>query len=541
MRDKALSEEAEYVWSDAHLIDACAFAERMPHVKGFEGHIVLEPVQVWWMAGIFAFREAETGLRWVRNASLWVPRKNGKTSVAAPILLFVSLCEGEVGAEATISAGSEKQANIPYNIIRAMFREMPEFCEFYRVHDTRDGTDFRATGGKINIATAKASNLDGYNPSIVLAEELHAQSQEVIGVLKTAMGSRRAPLFLSISTAGRDATAAAFDDWRASLAILEGRLKADRTFTVIYTGSKEDVDRKFDLATIEKLNPMWGVSLNPVSIEEEIAEARKSEAKLQEYKRTRLNVWSRAAGNLISVEAWNRCEDLALKLEAFRGYPIFCGIDLASRSDLNAAVFLTIVDEKVYIVGKYWLPKEADRMSDDRFADSFFAWSEDPNGWLTLTPGNYIDFRVVLADVLATLEGHNVIAVAVDDYQANLLAKEIEDKGYPVFLVKKNAFTLTPSTEDIIARVNDPELFAHDGNPVTTWCAGNVVGHYDHNDNVLPRKEKKGSRANIDGVDALVMANALRIDWQAGVLGLNKKEREMPNPYLQRGLAGSAA
>jgi phage terminase large subunit-like protein len=134
-----------------------------------------------------------------------------------------------------------------------------------------------------------------------------------------------------------------------------------------------------------------------------------------------------------------------------------------------------------------------------------------------------------------------VRGIGLDDYQANLMAKEIEDAGYPVFIVPKRAKYLTQSTEDLIARVNDPKLLQHDGNPISAWCAGNVTGHWDANDNVLPKKERPGSKANIDGIDALIVGNALRIDWEAGVLGLSEKARDVPNPYLSRGLAGAAA
>ena len=357
-------------------------------------------------------------------------------------------------------------------------------------------------------------------------------------MLKTALGSRAAPLDLGISTAGRDINSAAFDDWRFCQQVLAGRLKAPRLFSAMYAGTEDDKAKRFDLKVIEKLNPLWGVSLNPVSIEEEITEGRKSESKLQEYLRTRANIWARAAGNLISMEAWDRCADPLLVLEALKGFPIYVGVDLASRSDLNAAAFIAQVGDRVYAVILYWIPEKAERLKDDRFADSFLGWHG--KGHIEFTPGGFIDYRVILRRILAMLDGHHVIGVGLDDYQANLMSVMIEDEGYRTFIVPKTARNLTASTEDLIARVSDPELFQHDGNPVSAWCAGNVVGHWDANDNVLPKKEKKGSKANIDGMDALIIANALRIDDEAGVLGSPDKGKEKPNPYAKRGLAGES-
>src|SRR5919206_230645 len=202
MRRQALAGEAEFVWSDEHLIDVCDFIEKLPHVKAFTGTITLEPVQCFWLAGIFAFRERETGLRWTRSASLWVPRKNGKTSLSVGVVLYCANFEGEPGAEVVISAGSEEQANIPYGLIRKTLEK-----------------------------------------------------------------------------------------------------------------DEEDKDNRFDERVLEKLNPLWNVSLYPAAIDEEIFEARKSESKLQEFLRTRLNIWTRAAGSLISVEKWGACADRRLNLD----------------------------------------------------------------------------------------------------------------------------------------------------------------------------------------------------------------------------------
>jgi phage terminase large subunit-like protein len=66
---------------------------------------------------------------------------------------------------------------------------------------------------------------------------------------------------------------------------------------------------------------------------------------------------------------------------------------------------------------------------------------------------------------------------------------------------------------------------------------GNVVGFYDANGNVLPKKEKKDSKASIDGVDAIINANAARMADEAGFIDSGVKA-ELPNPYLQRGLLG---
>lgn len=539
MVGEARTGKAAFVFSSGHVCDVCSFIEKLPHVRGFTGTILLEPVQCFWLSAIFGFRDRGTLSRYVREASLWVPRKNTKTILSVGIALFCANCEGETGAEIVIAAGSETQAHIPYNALRDMLEKDPELRQAFGAHDTRDFTEFKKTGGSVQLGTSRAKNLDGYNPHMILAEELHAQNQDVIGVLRTAQAARSNPLNLSISTAGRDVGSAAYTDWLHCKAVLEGRLKSPRLFTVIYAATKDDEARRYDARMIEAVNPMYGVALTPTGIETEIMESRKSESKLQEYKRTRLNIWSRAAGNLISVEDWDRCADPKLKLDVFRGYPVYVGLDLAARLDLNAASYMVQVDQTVYATSMYWLGRNCPRMKDDKFADAFLKWSTD--GYLRLTDafgGQYVDFRTILAEIIAELKGHNVVGIGVDDQQANMMAAELETAGYEIFIFRKNARQITPATEDLVGRTTDTTLLQHDGNPITSWCAGNVVGRWDSNENVLPKKETPRSTANIDGIDALIMANSLRMAHHGGTL--HKNDKVAPdNPYMTRGLAGT--
>lgn len=529
-----------YSFSMAHVVDACDFLEKLPHVKGFEGTVLLEPVQCWWVAGIFGFRDRDTGLRWVRQATLLIPRKNGKSLLSSGIAMFCATCEGEPGAEVIISAGSEEQALKVYGPIRAMIDLEPDLRMQYGAVTNRDKTEFKKTGGYIQPVATVAKNNDGFNPHVVIAEELHAQKQDVVSVLASAQGARRQPLFLSIGTAGRKAEGPAYDDMRQCQAVLLGRMSAPRMFVAMYLPDKDDDGQHFDQTLIEKLNPLYGVSLQEASIEKEMRDARQSPANLNEYKRTRLNIWSRAAGNLIEPEKWDDCADPALQLELLRGFPMYVGLDLASRNDLSAASFLVKVGDTLYQVAKFWIGRNVPRMKDDRFADAFNKWVDD--GFLEATDlhgGTFVDPDAILELTLQMMKGHNVIGVALDDYQANHLASKIERTGVPTYIVRKNAKALTQSTNDLISRCGNPRLLQHDGNPVMGWCAANVVGHYDQNSNVLPKKESPNSLSSIDGFDAMVLANAIRLDDEAGVLG--QEEDAKPNPYLNRGLLGVEA
>lgn len=535
MLQEAKKPACEYYFSPNHVADICGFTESLQHSKGFEGYIVLEPVQIWWLAACFGFREKDTDRRWVREIALWVPRKNGKTELVKSIVLYCLNYEGERGADGAICAGSENQARIPYKAITSTLDAEPDLKDWLIAKHTLEKAVFKRTGAELLLLAGRAPNLDGLNPHIVLAEEVHAQHQEVIGVLKTAQGARTQPMWVGISTAGRSTVGAAYDGWRSDQQILEGKVQASRVFVAMYEPDDGDADRRFDPQVVEKLNPLYGVALQAASLETEVREARKSPSKLQEYLRTRLNVWARAAGNLLSVEKWNACGDPTLDLDAFKGYPLYVGFDLASAGDLNSAAFEVEVEGTLYVITRHWIPERSPRFDDDRFSDQFTHWRD--TGALTVTKGTHVHHPTILHDVLKMIEGHNVAGLAFDRFQADYLMGEMEGLAYPVFTVSKSARDITRATDDLIARHQDTARLQHDANPVTSWMAGNVVGYYDQNDNVMAKKEKQGSPMSIDGIDATINGNAARMADDAGIMGEGVK-KIVPNPYLTRGLAG---
>lgn len=463
-----------------------------------------------------------------------IPTHN--TELAKIVVTYCQNFEGEPGAEGVIIAGSERQADIPFKAIRHIVDTVGDLREWLLAKGTDEEIRFRRTNAVLKLLAGRAPNLDGLNPHVVLAEEVHAQNQDVIGVIKTSQGARLQPLWLGISTAGRNATGPAYDGWKSDQQVLEGKLRADRVFIAMYAADAEDEEQRFDPIVVEKLNPLYGVSLNPTSLETEEREARKSEAKLQEYKRTRLNIWSRAAGNLFSTEKWDACADPKLTLDAFKGYPMFVGLDLASHSDLNAACFLVCVEEVLYAVFMYWVPERSARFTDDRYADQFAAWKRD--GFLNTTKGSHVHHPTIRNDVLEMVRGHNVAGFAFDQHQADYLMGEVEAEGYTAYIVPKVARHITRATDDLVTRHIEPERFQHDGNPISSWCAGNVVAHRDANDNVLPKKEQRGSKQSIDGMDALITANAARLSAEAGMIETAGLKVQKADVYLTRGLLG---
>lgn len=528
MLAKAESGRASYYFSPEHVVDVCDFVEKIPHVEGYHGYIVLEPWQIFACAAIYGFRRKASGARLVRFASIWVPRKNGKSLLAAALCLYNLTCEGEPGPSVYVSAGTEEQAWKVYGPAKAIVDRDEDFRTQFELKATRDQISCAATNGELKTIASVGEHQDGHNPSMVCAEEMHAQKADVIGVMRSSFGARRNPLFLTISSAGRRAFGVGWEEWKFCQKVLLGQIPgSDHYFALIYTLDEDDLENPLSDIAIRKANPNFCVSVHQDIVQEALVETKKSPSARAEFLRTRLNVWARGGGNLIFPEHWQKCRVDGLKIDDFEPYKGWIGCDLASRNDLAAVgIMFEPVAGLVAVFNRYYLCEDAPIFENEDYGAIYREWID--KGWLTITPGGMIDFNIILADVIELCNRFKIQGIGVDDYQANLFVKALEKHRVPVWVVQKNAKTLTEPTDEFLARVRSATL-AHDGNPVTEWCAMNVVGDRDVHGQILPKKASKDSLDKIDGIDALIVANTLRVAPPEGEPG---------HPYNERGLMG---
>lgn len=530
MVEQAESGKAPYFWSPMDVVDVCSFEERMPHVEAFEGLLELQPWQIFGNAGIWGLRRKDTGARLVRYASEWVPRKHGKSLRSATRLHYCMTCEGEVGPTGYIGAATENQANRVFAPARALVDKCENFADAFAVKTTSKFIRYETNGGLVEKLTSIGENQDGYNPHIVVMEELHAQKYDVYQVMRSAFGARKNPLFMTISTAGRRAGGLGYDVWKFMQRVLKAQQNnADHIFALMYTIDENDRDRLTDMDVVAKANPNLGVSVDPAIVIEYKAEAQGSPSERREFERTRFNIWSRAAGNLIDIEKWDACKNEHIRLDRFKGRKAWIGADLASRNDLAAVSILFEYKGVLVVFTRYYICEEAPAFELEEYSAMYQEWVDD--GWLTVTPGGYIDFDVIQADIEAMAEDFDVESIGFDDYQANQTVGSLEKKNLPAVTVRKNAKTYTEPTDELLARINSKKpLIVHDGNPITAWCAGNVVGHYDELGQVLPKKDKTQPHEKIDGFDSLLIANIVRM---AG-----KEVKDNSSVYNKRGVRG---
>jgi phage terminase large subunit-like protein len=499
---RAIAGEEPWAFDAALAHDAMAFAVALPNTKGpWAGKpIELMPWQALLFAALFGFVERDTDTRRYRQAVVFVPKGNGKTTIAAPISIYMTFADGEGGAEGYAAAVTRDQARILFEAAQNMLRQAPRVARELGLRIAVNAISAAATASRFMPISSDAKTLDGLNVQIAMCDEIAShKTAEVYDALRTAMGKRRHPLLLSISTATGNTAGIGKQLWDYSVRVLEGAQSDDRLFALLYT--IDDGDDPWAEETWIKANPGWGVSVVPDAVRGIMRQARNNPAQEAAARTRHLNMWLGADEALFSMRAWHACADRDLQLHQLEGGECHVAVDLASKTDLAAVAIVFPEPEGRYTVfARCYLNKAAVMEARN---PSYPGWAAE--GSLIVTPGNETDFGTIEDDLVELCRRFRVLSLAYDPWSATQLAQRLAAQGVPVVEFRMNTQNLSEPTKELDAAIRSGRL-RHDGNGVLAWCVSNVVGHYDARSNVFPRRAREDQK--IDAAVAVIMAVA---------------------------------
>ena len=511
LEELAAAERGEFAFrfEIARAEEVCFFIEDLPHIRGRwrTKNLVLEPWQYFILTTVFGWVD-ENGNRRFRQVYVEVPRKNGKSSLLAGVGLYMLAADGEQGAECYSLATKREQALAVWTVARFMALRQPAMCKTHGV-EVRARSILADGGASFFQALSSDENgLDGLNPHFAGIDELHAhKTRTVHDVMDSATGARAQPLMWEITTAGSDLSGICYEVRDYLIKVLEKTHEDPQVFGIIYGVDKEDIEAQdwFNERLWRKANPNYGISVNPLDFHRKARKAKATPSALSEFLRKGLDVWTQVDSPWMDMAAWNACEDRTLSLESFKAEHCWIGEDLASKVDIAAKVRVFDVNGTVYVLtGKdsFYVPESAVNESNNA---SYPGWAQA--GYLTVTPGNIIDFEYIEESLREDAKRFEVSAVGYDPHQATKHATQMMGEGFPMIEVRQTVLSLSEPMKEFEALVLSGRL-KHDGNPVLTWMVSNVVAHYDVKDNIYPRKAMPTKK--IDGVIAIIMALALR-------------------------------
>lgn len=492
----------------------CRFLERMPHVKGEWARkkqtVKLEPWQCFKTISIFGWRRKKGGRRRFRQAWIFEPRKNAKSTWAAGVGLYMLAADGEAGAEVYSGATSKSQAFEVFGPAQKMARKLPDFRAHFGVEVNASNINIVERGSRFEPLIGKPG--DGASPSCSITDEYHEHpTPEQYDTMITGMGARAQPLAIVITTAGDNIAGPCYDLLLDLRKILEGTVVDEETWGIEYAADPED-DWTLP-ATLAKANPNLNVSVDGDYLRARQLEAIRNPRNQARFKTKHLNLWVSSRSAYFNIHTWNTCRGAPKLEEMPEGADVYVGLDLASTSDLCALELLFPLENGNYIRhGFHYLPED---VALDDANEKYKAWAIAEK--LRLTEGNTTDYGVIKRDVLEIHERFRIKAFGYDNYQANMLATELGGEGVPVMKYNMNVGTMSQPMKELDAMMKSRKLL-HDCAPTDpmSWMISNVVAKPDAKDNVYPRKERDENK--IDGPVALIVAVGLELAARAGAL-----------------------
>ena len=448
---------------------------------------------------IFGWKR-EDGTRKYRIAYIEIPRKNGKSTMAAGFALCLLTNDGEPGAEVYSAAADREQAAIVFEEAKAMVEASPELSEI--CDPFKRSIAVPSTRSSYRVLSRDAFTKHGLNAHGVVFDEVHAQpDRELWDVLKTSMGARRQPLMVAITTAGydKDSLCAELHDYARK--VLDGTIEDPSFFAYIAAADPED-DWQAE-STWAKANPGIGVTVKLEYLREEAKRAAEMPAYENTFKRLHLNLWTEQDVRWLSLDTWDKCGE-SVDVAALAGRTCYGGLDLASTNDLAAFVldFPDGEDPEFHDqLAWFWIPRDNVLAKIKRDGVRYDVWIKQ--GLITATEGNVIDYGSIEKTIDEVAQRFNIKEIAYDRWGATEMIQRLQDGGMNVIPFGQGFASMSPATKEFEKLLLSRRI-RHGGNPVLRWMAGNVVVRQDPAGNLKPDKSK--SKNKIDGIVASIMA-----------------------------------
>ncbi len=514
--------QAAGCWFDAAAAQKALdfFPECLRHVEGdMAGKpFVLERWQQAIVGNLFGWQRRDAKGRVVRRyreAVIMVPRKNGKTPLVAGIALFVLFCDVEAGQQDYIAAGDREQAGMLFRQAKGMVEQEPELrsrCRIYggKAEAGQSRSIVREDAASfLRVVSADGKTKHGGTTHLAVIDELHVQpDRELVDVLETSMASenRKQPLFISVTTAGHDRQSICYEKYtKARMVRDNGGDKAkpgyDPTFLpVIYEALPED--DWTDETVWAKANPNLGVSVSLDYLRQKCQQAKEFPDFENTFRQLHLDQWTEQATRWLSLAAWDECGRVAVDPAALVGRECWGAFDLASTQDLTAAVLaFPDPDGGVTLLPRFWVPSDMVRRKDLARETHYRTWER--LGLLVVTEGDWCDYTVVEADLIAWRNLYAIREMAYDPREASMLAQRLQSAGFSVVPFQQSFANYNEPVKRFEQLVGEGKL-RHGNHAVLNYCAANVALARNVAGLRLPSKATSGGK--IDGIVAALMA-----------------------------------
>lgn len=505
---------------------AVAFIENLCHTKGTWAGKPFELID--WQEQIIRdlFGTLKpNGYRQFNTAYIEIPKKQGKSELAAAVALLLTCGDGEERAEVYGCAADRQQAAIVFDVAADMVRMCPALSKRVKILASQKRLIYTPTNSFYQVLSAEAYSKHGFNIHGVVFDELHTQpNRKLFDVMTKGSGdARMQPLYFLITTAGTDTHSICYETHQKAKDIIEGR-KIDPTFYPVIYGADESDDWT-DPKVWKKANPSLDITVGIDKVKAACESAKQNPGEENAFRQLRLNQWVKQAVRWMPMEKWDKCA-FAVDEDELEGRVCYGGLDLSSTTDITTFVlvfppslggaasvprlgdgFATSCcppldeDDKYIILPYFCIPEDNLTLRVNRDHVPYDVWERQ--GYLQTTEGNVVHYGFIEQFIERLGERFNIREIAFDRWGAVQMVQNLEGMGFTVVPFGQGFKDMSPPTKELMKLVLEQKI-AHGGHPVLRWNMDNIYIRTDPAGNIKADKEK--STEKIDGAVATIMA-----------------------------------
>ena len=394
------------------------------------------------------------GYRQFNTAYIEIPKKQGKSELAAAVALLLLCGDGEERAEVYGCAADRNQAKIVFDVAVDMVRFCPALAKRVKILESQKKLVYKPTNSSYQVLSADVANKHGFNTHGVIFDELHTQpNRKLFDVMLQGSGdARMQPLYFLITTAGNDTNS---------------------------------------------------ITVGIDKVQAACESAQQNPGEENAFRQLRLNQWVKQSVRWMPMEKWDACA-FPVSEDDLEGRICYGGLDLSSTTDITAFVLVfppQDEEDKYSILPYFWVPEDTLDLRVKRDHVPYDLWERQ--GVLMTTEGNVVHYGYIEKFIEQLGERFNIREIAFDRWGAVQMVQNLEGMGFTVVPFGQGFKDMSPPTKELMKLVLE-EKVAHGGHPVLRWMMDNIYIRTDPAGNIKADKEK--STEKIDGAIATIMA-----------------------------------
>lgn len=456
----------------------------------------LLPFQKWIVGSVIGIKWQSSHTRVCKDLFMIVARKNAKTSLIAKLSAYLMICDGEANSFIGNVASSRDQARILFEAAQNYLKTIDPKQEALKLY--RNYIKFPANNGEFHVFSSDASNMDGYNFSAAICDEVHSyKDNKIISVLRSSMGARKQPLLCQITTAGFLLDGyPCFETYKMAVEILAGAKEDETFFPFLYVMDADDDWQ--DEENWIKCNPAIDIVVSRKYLREQMTLAKNNPSELVGVKTKNFNIFCNAASVWISNENIASCMQ-NWNIDDFAGQVCYIGVDLAQVSDITALSVMIPNEGKFYFKNWAFIPRETYVNSPNHELYQKFSNSGD----LIISEGNICDYQLITNKIMELNTKLSVQGIYYDMYNSSQWAIQCTELGLPLVPFKQGLQSFNNPTKEL-ERLVLSQKAVFDKSIMMLWQFSNTIIRTDHAQNIKPDKTTVNNK--IDNVIASIEA-----------------------------------